>query len=430
MFMNHKFLILFIIIFNQVAIHAQEWGKGQIITINNDTLDGFVATGLGNNFHKICYYRIDSQSEARILDNNTIQILAFDKGQVFEFKELKTNKRKGKFLVERLLKGIVNLYYLECVDSVKYHPVEKNITQTGSNLILDNTTKVSRIYLAEMTAKNGLILELPSPQNESSGYLAKKRNEQMLQMIFDQHPEMVKSIKNVSYNRESMISLFKTYHDLVCTEYACIAYMQKKDKRSIHITPYFCFEINQLQFNELYVRPDQSGWHKTSKNQPAVELVSGFDIIPFSKKAQLNVGIKLANVNFTHEIKNNRYEVYGYEVSAFQLMPSLSLSYNLFLSGLNPLIEVGTYSSFLLNQKANEVRTYFNNITEVSPYAYKSPIFGFFISSGIDIKINKNHAIPVRIMYHVAPYNLPPIDVQGSFAYSFLTLKAGYSFEL
>lgn len=430
MSMNHKLLILFIIIINQFAVHAQEWGKGQIITSGNDTLAGFVATGSGSNFHKICYYRLNSQAEARVLDINSIQTLAFDKGQVFEFKDLKTNKRKGKYLVERLLKGIVNLYYLECVDSVKYLPVEKTVTENGSKIIPDKSDKVSGIYLAEMTAKNGLILELPAPRNESSVYVAKKRNEQMLQLIFDQHPEMINPIKKVTYNRESMISLFKTYHDLVCSEYACIIYMQKKEKRSFHLTPYLCFEINQLQFKELYVFGDQSGWHKTSKNQPAVELVSSFEIIPFSKKAQVNVGIKLANVNFTHEISNDRHEVYNYDVSTFQLMPSLSLSYNIFLPGFNPVIELGTYSSVLLNQKANVSRSYFNDVTEISPFAYKSPIFGFFISTGTDIKINNKHAIPVRIMYHVAPYNLPPIDLQGSFAYSFITLKAGYTFEL
>jgi len=424
----NKFTLIGIILFvNQFGVLAQEWGKGQIITIGNDTLKGLVAIGIGEEMHEICYFKTELQSETQNLKIKTIQSLSFDKGQVFESKEVKTNKRSGIYLVESLLKGVINLYYLNSIDSVKYQNTENNFK-------LDNTTKHVGIYIAEMTSKNNKMVELISPETSVSNSFTKKRNDRTLQLIFDEQPDMTRAIVKANYTRNDLIQLFKRYHDLICKDYECIIYSQKKANNRLSISPYLCFDLNQLQFHELNFDID-SRWQYINKFQASMQVTSSYNIIPFSEKVQVNIGLSLAKVSF-EKISlpepislSGTYQKYFYSVSGYQIMPTLSISYTFFKYKINPIIELGTYASFLVNQNNTSVSLYLDKYVTSTEFTYDSTIGGIFVGTGTNIKISNKHAIPIRFSYSFSPIDYR-FNKHGAFGYSFFTFKAGYTFIL
>lgn len=428
MFLNRFSLIGIILFITQFGVFAQEWGKGQIISLGNDTLTGLVATGIGEEMHEVCYFKPDLQSGTQVLEIKTIQSLAFEKGQVFESKEVKTNKRSGFYLVESLLKGIINLYYLNSIDSVKYQ-------KTENKLKIDNTTKKVGIYIAEMTSKKNKMVELISPETSNSSSITKKRNDRTLLLIFDDHPDMIRAIAKANYTRNDLIQLFKKYHDLICKDYECIIYSQKKANHRLSISPYLCFDLNQLQFYELNFNTG-SRWQYINKFQAAMQVTSSYNIIPFSEKMQLNIGVRLAKVNF-EKISfpepislSGTYQKYFYSVSGYQIMPTLSISYIFFKYKIKPIIELGTYASFLVDQNNASVSLYLDKYVTENKFTYDSPIGGIFVATGTNIKIHNKHIIPIRFTYSFSPIDFRLTNEHGAFGYSFFTFKAGYTFIL
>lgn len=405
---------------------AQEWSSGKLITTENDTLSGLIALGEYEKLHSLCYFKSSSDVNKKIIDISNIKQIAFDKGQVFEKKKIYTNKRNETYLVEKLLTGIINLYNFTTIDSI----IGEKSDSKG--LKLDKRYINSVIYVAEITSQGNRLVELISPNESIPNRILKKRNTKILEAIFEQHPEMMNQIPKTAFTRNSLILLFKKYHDLVCNDYACITYIQKKETQKIVITPYFCFEQNELQ-NLVYelVNIENEKWTKYYEYQPAIQIVSSFNFIPFSKKMQVNMGIKVANVKFNKELyMKELFKMYLYKNNSVQIMPSLSLSGTLFNLKIKPVFEFGTYFSFLVGQNNAEYKQMDNNYVFEQKYSFKSPLWGLYAGVGKDFQINKSHTIPVRIQYSIAPFHLQPEIGLKTFAHSFFSLKVGYSFTL
>lgn len=420
-------LFLYILCYPHSDLFAQEWSTGKIVTNQNDTLSGLIAVGEYEELHSHCYYKSSANVDKKIIDISDAKQLIFDKGQVFETKKIKTNKRNETYLVEKLLTGIINLYSLTTIDSI----ISKKID--SKELQLDNKYISTVIYVAEITSQENRFIELMSPNVSSSYVNVKKRNIKILETIFDQHPEMMNQISKTTYSRNDLILLFKKYHDLVCNDYACITYIQKKEKLKIQVTPYLCFEHNELQnlVYQLVTSEPKPGWTKYYEYQPAFQIVTSLDFIPFSKKMQINIGVKVAKTNFTKELYMSEiFETYQYKTNFVQIMPSLSISGTLFKLKIKPIFEFGTYFSFLAGQNNAEYKLIGNNYVFQQNYSFKSPIWGLYAGVGKDFQIDKNHSIPVRIQYSGAPFHQFPRIGVNTFAYSFLSLKIGYSFSL
>lgn len=421
-------LFLLILCVLNSDLFAQEWSTGKIVTNQNDTLSGLIAVGEYEELHSHCYYKSGANVDKKIIDISDVKQLIFDKGQVFETKMIKTNKRNETYLVEKLLTGIINLYSLTTIDSIASRKSD------SKELQLDNKYINTVIYVAEITSQNNRLVELINPNISSSYINVKKRNIKILEAIFDQHPEMMNQISKTTYSRNDLILLFKKYHDLVCNDYACITYIQKKEKLKIQVTPYLCFEQNELQnmvYQLLDLNDPELEWAKYYEYQPAFQVVTSLDLIPFSKKMQINFGIKIAKTNFVKELyMSELFDTYQYKTNSVQIMPSFSLSGTLFKMKIKPIFEFGTYLSFLAGQNNAEYKLIGNNYVFQQNYSFKSPIWGLYMGVGKDFQINKNHSIPVRIQYCGAPSHIFPQIGVNTFAHSFFSLKIGYSFSL
>ena len=407
---------------------AQEWSAGKIVTNQNDTLSGLIAVAEYENLHAHCYYKSAINADKKIINVSDVKQLIFDKGQVFETKKIKTGKRNDTYLVEKLLTGIINLYSLTTIDSTA------NKIPDSKKLQPDNKYFNKVIYVAEITPQENRFIELISPDASTSYSSIKKRNIKILEAIFNYHPEMTNQINKASYSRNDLILLFKKYHEIRCKDYACITYIQKKEKAKIHIVSNLCFEQNELQnllYKISYINDPKPEWTSYYKYQSAFQLLTSFDIIPFSKKLQLNIGLKIAKTNFSKEIyMSELHDTYQYKVNFIQLMPSLSASGTLFSLKLKPVIEAGTYLSLLSGQNNVENKLITNNYVFQQSYNFKNAIWGLFIGVGKDFKLKNNQSIPVRIQFSQAPFHMSPKVGENTFAHSFLTLKVGYSFAL
>lgn len=419
-------LFLLILCVLNSDLFAQEWSTGKIVTNQNDTLSGLIAVGEYEELHSHCYYKSGANVDKKIIDIRDLKQLIFDKGQVFETKKIKTNKRNETYLVEKLLTGIINLYSLTTIDSIASRKSD------SKELQLDNKYINTVIYVAEITSQNNRLVELINPNISSSYINVKKRNIKILEAIFDQHPEMMNQISKTTYSRNDLILLFKKYHDLVCNDYACITYIQKKEKLKIQVTPYFCFEQNELRnLSNLLINTHEPEWTKYYKYQPAFQIVTSLDFIPFSKKMQINIGVKFAKTNFTKELYMSEiFETYQYKTNSVQIMPTFSVSGTLFKLKIKPIFEFGTYLSFLVGQNNAQYKLIGNNYVFQRNFSYKSPLWGLYAGVGKDFQIDKNHSIPVRIQYSGAPFHRFPRIGVNTFAYSFFSLKIGYSFSL
>src|SRR5690606_14994060 len=97
---------------------------------------------------------------------------------------------------------------------------------------------------------------------------------------------------------------------------------------------------------------------------------------------------------------------------------------------IKPIIELGTYASFLVNQNNTSVSLYLDRYVTENKFLYDSTIGGIFVGTGTNIKINNKHTIPIRFTYSFSPIDFRFTNEHGAFGYSFFTFKAGYTFIL
>lgn len=211
----NKLLVLLTFITISVLLSAQDLRKGFIFS-KGDTIRGVLKFQGDIKNSKECIFISDSESMKKFVPFD-IDGYMFEYGKFYVSRYIKRPDTSFKVFAEYLVKGQKDLLYYR--DYSDFHYL---IKANDSSLIeIPYTEKVSDIeglpYLQESNQHIGL-----------------------LKAYFSDCPTVFQQIEKLKKpDTKSLISITKTYHDVVCGENSCVVYGKKKMPLKIAIEPRF-----------------------------------------------------------------------------------------------------------------------------------------------------------------------------------------------
>lgn len=161
----------------------------------NDTIKGYIAYRKSMEDQENACLKDMRSPEFNYTPNELISY-QYDDGLCFQSKNIKTAHLNGKYFVECLLEGIINLYCAQ----IDYSKEMNNRKSFGP---------IVTAFLAEIPKEDSWV-EIICPADIFNDQLESKRNDKKLASLFINQIEKLKNdIPKSSYNQDKMIALFK-----------------------------------------------------------------------------------------------------------------------------------------------------------------------------------------------------------------------------
>lgn len=430
-----KKLILVLMIFVPEILSAanKEWKTGYIVTNQNDTLKGYIAYRNSPDDQEKCLFKKDMQSSEFAYTPNELISYRYNDGLYFQSKNVKTAHLNGKYFVECLLEGIINLYCAQ-IDYSKEIDDQKSFGP------------IVTAFLVEIPEDNSWV-EIICPADVYNDQLESKRNDQKLTSLFINQIEKLKNdIPKSSYNRDKMVALFKKYHDLVCTDKACVIYKEADKKPSQFLTCYTSFGFQKRRTTDI-LDPEQENFLCPMAH---IGVAYNRSLNKFTDRLRLNIALGLFYLNAD---KNSYYDKINYnpgyvftdhegnvtgpqtyhDIKYHYLFRSLGIYNQISIEGrlmarkkIQPLLEIGLYQQVYIpvkNRLDISVQELGHNI---NPMEYPHYIVGIIASAGISINKEK-YQIPIKINTYL-PFTESidrPMELRTQF-----NLSVGYTFSI
>ena len=209
-------LLSLLLVLSYGILHAQSnFRLGYIITNENDTIVGLIDYRTDQMNAQACTFKKTKTSPVETYSPGQITGFRFtEDGKYYVSGEIVSNS--AIVFLEYILQGIMNLYfYADKITGLDYYIFEN---QDGM-----------RHYITKR----------PDEVSEFDGKLMLKQDMQykaVVPIIFEEVPELREKAGKVNFSHESMISITKDYHNLVCTTgEPCIQFETKPDKQSLKI---------------------------------------------------------------------------------------------------------------------------------------------------------------------------------------------------
>lgn len=365
-----KVLILTFIFFSPVikAVNI-EWMNGYIVTLNNDTVNGMLGYRNGAGDWKECLFKETQQSEPIAYAPREILSYGYEKGLTYISKKINVPQFKEFVFVEALLTGVINLYHLKIENCPEYPNGESS-------------------FIAE--APSGKMLQLKEDKALETENLTKQQNKAKLKFLFAEYPELTPQIDNTKIERESLIELFSNFHKIICSDFTCMSYKEKKSPRRWWITPRIGVAINHFEaFN---------GWHPGW-------IIGAFgttNLSKFTDRFVLNIGLELnMSPDYTYLIDYyTTKKGWSYILTNFFSLESRSMN-----GTVRPFFEIGFHQNYIIAQEytMNDPSGYYN--------------LGVMAGTGMYLHLKKCE-LPIRFQYFYGR----KVDM--------FTLSIGYTFKL
>lgn len=212
--MKLKQLLLSGLLFLSISIHAQtDFRKGYVVTINNDTLFGEVDYRKDLLMGKVCRFRLNEKSpDLRYSPLDIIEYRFID-SKYYVSKDIDGKKA----FLEFLLKGQVNLYYLN--------------DEKGEHYYLEK----EGVPLTEIPYEEGIRYK-----DNNRYFYTSTKHIGILNYFMQETPELRESIEKMGKpQHDNMISLAENYHNIVCKDQSCVIYEKPIPLFQFAIEPVF-----------------------------------------------------------------------------------------------------------------------------------------------------------------------------------------------
>ena len=212
--MNRLFLLL-IFLSITIVLSAQDLREGYIYC-NGDTVEGILKFQGDIKNSKECILTSDAESKAIFLPFE-IDGYRFKNGKYYVSKYLIKPDTTLKVFAEYLVKGQKDLFYYR--------------NNSGFHYLIN--------------ANDSSLIELPYKQElvniDGKSYLREsKRHIGLLKSYFSDCPSIYLQIEKLKKpDTKNLISITKTYHDVVCGENTCVVYKKQKMPFKIAVEPRF-----------------------------------------------------------------------------------------------------------------------------------------------------------------------------------------------
>lgn len=391
-YMKRKLVLLVCIcVLFAVSYSQSDYRNGFIITNNNDTIYGLIDfRSRYSNSHE-CIFIKNNESDKTTYKPFDIQAYRFVDDKYYVSKEIIRNDTIKSIFLEFLLKGAANLYsYYDFYD--------------GEHFYIDNN--------------QGIFIELKNTKVEEyiddTKYLREKKEYQgVLKYYFQEAPSVTSKTDNLAYGQNSLINLFKDYHDEVCSGEECISYVKKPIKLKFSLGPFIGFNIytEYLNINYLFVNYyllEPSDFNNSLL--PTYGLYFNFYLPEVNQKLhfQYEVSYSKWRQNVSSVYYDSIFNI-DYYMSMAYLQQSINnvflFTYEFPKGKIRPLFQIGAFFNYFFIQDFSNNLTaedlygnqYTNNELTSSPFPEYQ--YGLCFAIGNYLKIYKQQEILFELRY-------------------------------
>lgn len=383
-------IILFLSVIHFSYSANIEWLKGYIVTNASDTIHGQLAYRDGQGDWKECLFRQSGNAEYKTFSPEQILAYGYDSGLAFISKEVKLFKLHQRLFVQPLLLGVMDLYYLDINKCTEF-------PNGYSAYIVRNTSD-------EM-------MEMPDPSKSDKRNVTKRQNQAKLNYLFSNYPQLQPDIKRIDSDRDQWTALFQKYHAIICTEYVCTYYEEKKVPSRWFLTPYVAGNYRKVSFNNFV---------NHNSFTPCIGIAATKSLSKFTDRNLFHIGLEFSGISVSTRNYNDIMDFSTLSTTNYYTYENRFIH-----SKFAPLLEVGLYHGLQFALK-NEIDDQSGTIDEVD---YKKYYCGLLLGTGMAFKV-KNNWIPVKLQYRYLFWGSKEKVNVSLERISGVSLSVGYSFKL
>lgn len=390
-------LLIFLVSFFFLTSYSQRnYQEGYVITLQNDTLRGWVDFRSDKQNSAICTFKsVPTGQEQEYYPKDIYGYRYLNDGKFYVSREIEINGTKKTVFLEFLLEGIENLYYYKEGD-VKYY-------------ILENI-KGELLYTSQEPEKKIFT-------NNGDRYMKDLKYIGVLKYYFKDHPEIQKEVDQTQYNHESMIKLVKTYHDLVCSsDQVCTVFESKSihDKYKTKISVY----IGYNHFSGYKLNSDHGIFfeNKMNKNYPVIGVQTSFYLPRISQLFSLDLDASFSTLK-GEDIGGDK----TYSISSLVGFLKVGPGYTSYKGRVRPIVQTG-FTVLKIFEPTIEITDLESGTKDNYLGEIKSTGLGFYLSVGIDIKTGNDSFVFIK-----ATYDKYFTDIKNS-NLSYFGARLGYTF--
>ena len=227
--MKIKIIVLkaMIIALLPLSVIAQtDYRRGYIISNQGDTINGLIDYRGNIRNSRLCTFKSSKNAEATKYEPGDIAAFRFINGKFYITKNVKVDNRMQPIFLEYIVDGIADLYYYREASVDRYF-----VDKEGVDLMELTNEKVARV------TKDG-----------RKGATDSNNHIRLLKAAFADCMDVQPQIDRAELDHESLISITRNYHDLVCDGEKCIVYQKKIDRGVIRYAPVVGVNISKLTF--------------------------------------------------------------------------------------------------------------------------------------------------------------------------------------
>jgi hypothetical protein len=231
---NFTFALLILLFCNSYNLKASSnkgFKEGYIITLEGDTINGFLLKQISRKASEECVFKTGDESASKIYKPGEISGYRYLNDKYYVSKEIKIDSITKKVVfLEFLIKGLANVYYY--VDDMEHYYIEK--FPAG---------------LVELTEKERIFHQVTnSMREEDHAYIIPAKTKGKLITLLQDCPGIYDEILSTTLTHKSLIKLTKDYHEKMCNTESCIIYERDNTAARIKIGAIIGFSKNQYNF--------------------------------------------------------------------------------------------------------------------------------------------------------------------------------------
>jgi hypothetical protein len=397
--------ILFIVISSGVNGQGQiNFKAGQIVTLENDTLNGLIYNSGELKKTRLCVYKADKTSSVIEYGPNDIKSYRINNGKYYVSREIEYKGKQLFSFLEVFIEGNINLYKYN-VSSTFY--IER---KGGQTIALIN--------------KEEKLPDLDTYDTKSQYVLVTKIYHDTLHSLFSDCPPVLNEIEIVEYNRKSLMHITKRYLELTSQEANNLKY-----ERDLRLSKSSFGVYTGLQFSKILFTDYLVDSHIESS-----ALIGVFYNIPlplFSERFSFQAELIASRLNYNKPFINNTSDWDDISIKSTVIGVPLLLNYEFPLKNITPSIGIGKETAFIVGSSATYKTQRTNEwgdmeYGDVDFLVHRFQKEGWFADIGINSKINPKFSFysslrfqrNINLIIADEYYNGSTFDIAETFVYS------------
>ncbi|WP_010136679.1 hypothetical protein [Ochrovirga pacifica] len=350
-----------VFMFSIVGYSQSDYRKGYVVTMNMDTIHGFI-NFRGKSFNaQSCHFKKERTSRVIVYTPDQIRSYKFNNGKYYIARELQLNYEKKKVFVEFLVDGLVDLFYYTNFVHDEYYLVENN---EGELYKLTNDDK--NIYKGSQHY-----------QKSSNKYKG------VLKYLFRDAEKTRKDVDHVLLNRKSLVKISKKYHNEVCVPGdVCIDYTETKTQATYSFGLLFgvaSTSLSEIKSDENpYVYLEDSDFKSSAYSSFGFyykRSLPNWNEKMFFESRVMYASFKQSTTNDHSNVNSSPIrDVYQVDAEVSSLGLDLLLKYEFNKSLIKPNVHFGIFGDYYVSKdyKATRTSTFFNSGNLKDRYTYQN----------------------------------------------------------